>query len=82
MYHTCETSTLAAGQQPRMYTHGIFFETFFFLLFSIVTLVFCAATIIAPEKKGKVIGILCIIGFVQLTYDAWLKTYHAFSNTP
>ena len=80
MYHTYFTSTLAAGEQPYMYTHGIFFETFFFLLFSIVTLGFCAATTMAPEKKGKVIGCIVIAGFIHLTYDAWLKTCYAFTH--
>ncbi len=63
-----------------MYTHGRAFETFFFILFSIMTLAFSAVTAVAPEKKGKVIGILCIIGFANLTYDAWLKTQHAFTT--
>jgi hypothetical protein len=63
-----------------MYTHGRAFETFFFILFSIMTLAFSAATAHAPEKKGKVIGILCIIGFAHLTHDAWLKTQHAFTT--
>ena len=61
-----------------MFTHGRAFETFFFILFSFMTCAFSAATAHAPEKKGKVIGILCVIGFAQLTYDAWLKTRHAF----
>jgi hypothetical protein len=81
MYHTCETSILGAGQQPCMYTHGRAFETFFLILFSIMTLAFSAATAHAPEKKGKVVGILCIIGFANLTYNAWLKTQHAFRHS-
>jgi hypothetical protein len=64
-----------------MFTHGRTFEAFFFILFSFMTLVFCAATAIAPEKKGRVIGILCIIGFANLAYDAWLKTQHAFRHS-
>lgn len=64
-----------------MHHNGIFFETFFFLLFSLALLGFCAATAMAPEKKGRVVGYFVIAGFIYLTYDAWLKTHYAFTHT-